>query len=121
MKQTAYILEKDGIYYSFPSQKAVCEFFRAEQSTISYAANNNGMFQGYRIIKAISEEEIYFNKRLHKIWSSMHERCEYEKHPHFQHYGGRGISVCNEWNEYLPFAKWAFSHGYSEILTLDRR
>lgn len=58
--------------------------------------------------------------RLHKIWSSMHERCEREKHLHYSDYGGRGISVCEEWKDYIPFAKWARNNGYSDNLTLDR-
>ena len=58
--------------------------------------------------------------RLHKIWGSMHERCEREKHLHFSDYGGRGISVCEEWKEYIPFAAWARNNGYADNLTLDR-
>ena len=58
--------------------------------------------------------------RLHKIWCSMHERCERPKHTHYKDYGGRGIKVCDEWGEYLPFAEWARTNGYSEQLTLDR-
>lgn len=58
--------------------------------------------------------------RLFKIWSSMHERCEREKHLHYKSYGGRGISVCLEWYDYLPFAEWARNNGYSDELTLDR-
>ena len=58
--------------------------------------------------------------RLFKIWSSMHERCEREKHLHYKSYGGRGISVCLEWHDYLPFAEWARNNGYSDELTLDR-
>ena len=58
--------------------------------------------------------------RLHKIWCSMHERCERPKHTHYKDYGGRGIKVCDEWGEYLPFAEWARANGYSEQLTLDR-
>lgn len=58
--------------------------------------------------------------RLHKIWGSMHERCERPKHTHYKDYGGRGIKVCDEWGEYLPFAEWARANGYSEQLTLDR-
>lgn len=58
--------------------------------------------------------------RLFKIWGSMHERCEREKHVHYKDYGGRGISVCDEWSEYLPFATWARSNGYSDKLSIDR-
>lgn len=58
--------------------------------------------------------------RLFKIWSSMHERCERVKHPHYDAYGGRGIKVCDEWKEYLPFAEWARNNGYTDELTIDR-
>ena len=50
----------------------------------------------------------------------MHERCERVKHPHFKNYGGRGISVCEEWSEYDNFRKWALSNGYSDTITIDR-
>lgn len=58
--------------------------------------------------------------RLHKIWESMHARCEYPKHSHYHSYGGRGIVVCDEWREYLLFAKWARANGYGETLSIDR-
>ena len=58
--------------------------------------------------------------RLHKIWESMIARCEYEKHPYFADYGGRGVTVCEEWHDYLTFRNWAMSNGYSDDLTIDR-
>ena len=58
--------------------------------------------------------------RLFKIWCSMHERCERKKHTHYKSYGGRGICVCDEWSEYIPFATWARANGYSDQLTIDR-
>lgn len=59
--------------------------------------------------------------RLHKIWESMHARCEYKKHPYFSDYGGRGIAVCKEWKEFVPFRDWAMANGYSGNLTIDRK
>ena len=59
--------------------------------------------------------------RLHKIWESMHARCEYEKHPYFDDYGGRGIKVCDEWKAFVPFRNWALESGYAENLTIDRK
>lgn len=58
--------------------------------------------------------------RLFKIWCSMHERCERKKHKYFKDYGGRGISVCDEWNDYINFAEWSRNNGYSDELTIDR-
>ena len=59
--------------------------------------------------------------RLYGIWKAMKTRCY---NPHFaaySRYGGRGISVCDEWREDFPaFRDWALSHGYSDDLTIDR-
>lgn len=55
--------------------------------------------------------------RLHGIWVAMRYRCNNKND---SKYGGRGISVCDEWNDYVVFREWALSHGYSEELTIDR-
>ncbi len=119
-RTTPYILEKDGVYYSFPSEKAACEFLGVHQSCVASAYRHGIIYHGFNVIKPLSENDIYGDKRLWKIWESMHERCEYEKHPQFHNYGGRGISVCAEWSEYIPFAKWAFQNGYNDKLSIDR-
>lgn len=60
--------------------------------------------------------------RLFKIWSSMQERCYRPKHKHFKDYGGRGITVCDEWKaNFLAFKEWAETNGYTDKLTLDRK
>lgn len=40
----------------------------------------------------------------YKAWRSMLDRCCRASHKHFDRYGGRGISVCQEWrDDYLAF------------------
>lgn len=59
--------------------------------------------------------------RLYVIWSGMLQRCYYRGGKDFKNYGGRGITVCAEWeNDYSAFKKWAMSHGYSETFSIDR-
>lgn len=58
--------------------------------------------------------------RLTNIWSSMIHRCENPKRNSYKNYGGRGISVCEEWHDLSNFVEWARSNGYSDNLTLDR-
>lgn len=59
--------------------------------------------------------------RLHTIWSSMKGRCRNANHPAYYRYGGRGITVCEEWsNSFDTFRDWALKNGYSDELTIDR-
>ena len=59
-------------------------------------------------------------EKLYRVWIGMRERCRNIKSPNFKHYGCRGIKVCDEWNDYLPFRQWALANGYSDNLTIDR-
>lgn len=43
---------------------------------------------------------------LHKLyarWVSMHSRCVDTKKNNFKYYGGRGIKVCERWNDFENF------------------
>lgn len=66
--------------------------------------------------------ESHLNRsRLYYIWSSMKQRCLNKKNKAYKNYGGRGISICDEWiKSYLSFKKWALLSGYKNNLTLDR-
>jgi len=57
------------------------------------------------------------NTRIHRIWRAMKARCH---NTNDELYGGRGISVCNEWNRFEPFYKWAKENGYADNLSIDR-
>jgi len=60
-------------------------------------------------------------ERLYEIWKNMKRRCYDKTNKRYENYGGKGVSVCEEWkNDYLVFRKWAFSKGYNENLTIDR-
>jgi len=40
---------------------------------------------------------------VYRSWQAMLTRCRNSKQPYYQHYGGRGISVCPEWHEFINF------------------
>lgn len=43
---------------------------------------------------------------LYSIWRSMRDRCKLPTHQKWKDYGGRGITVCEEWdNDLLTFIK----------------
>lgn len=53
--------------------------------------------------------------RLWKIWTSMRYRCNTPTSPDYADYGGRGITVCNEWqHDFQAFYDWAMANGYDE-------
>lgn len=55
------------------------------------------------------------NRRLWDIWRHMRERCGCSYHKSYADYGGRGIQVCDEWEEsFENFAKWAYANGYDD-------
>lgn len=59
--------------------------------------------------------------RLYVIWNNMKRRCFCPTQQKYEYYGGRGITVCDEWkNSFGAFQEWAHSHGYCEDLTIDR-
>ena len=122
-RRIAIILEKDNIYYSFESESCACDFLGVKHGTVSRILyEKRQTLNGYHVIRAISEQDIYANKRLHKIWEAMHERCYRKTHVHYARYGGRGIKVCDEWkHNYINFAKWAYKNGYKDGLTIDRK
>lgn len=47
-------------------------------------------------------------------------RCNNPNNRFYGYYGGRGIKVCNEWNDFNVFYAWALANGYSDSLTIDR-
>lgn len=74
------------------------------------------------------------NKKLNHVYHGMKNRC-YNPHVRsYKDYGGRGITICDEWNNpekicthygiyskgWQAFEKWALSHGYKEGLSIDR-
>ena len=57
---------------------------------------------------------------LYGVWAAMKRRCNNPNTAYYELYGGRGISVCKEWNDYVRFKIWAIKAGYKKGLTIDR-
>ena len=47
----------------------------------------------------------------------MRHRCQIPTHQAYERYGGRGIGVCDEWQDYETFRDWALSAGYKPDAT----
>lgn len=61
------------------------------------------------------------NTRLNRIWRKMKNRCTNPSNTSYKNYGGRGITVCQEWaDSFETFRDWAMANGYRDALTIDR-
>lgn len=58
--------------------------------------------------------------KIYNTWSMMKQRCKNKNNTSYKHYGGRGISYCEEWNSFESFKNWALSNGYEDSLEIDR-
>ena len=59
--------------------------------------------------------------RIYQIWRNAKTRCFNSNVPHYNNYGGRGITMCKEWiDSFEVFRDWAYLNGYSHKLTIDR-
>lgn len=58
---------------------------------------------------------------LRGVWYHMNERCYNPKAIAYKDYGGRGITICDEWkNDFMKFFYWALDNGYAKGLEIDR-
>lgn len=117
---TIYSIEKDGVTIQFNSEKETCDFLGVAKCSVSSCYRQNCLCKGWKISKVGTSTHNETKTRLHKIWEGMHYRCENPNHKYYSSYGGRGIRVCDEWNEYAPFRDWAIKTGYNDNLTIDR-
>ena len=58
--------------------------------------------------------------RLYNIWKNMRDRCVRVNCMSYKNYGGRGVSVCTEWDDYSVFKEWAENNGYTANTSIDR-
>ena len=59
--------------------------------------------------------------RFYKTWKHMVDRCNNPKIKAYKDYGGRGITVCEEWLDVGNFVAWAeATHPNIEGVSLDR-
>lgn len=85
-----------------------------------YSRENSG-----KRISAFNYRHGERNTRLYGVWTGMRYRCNCPTCKSYANYGGRGISVCDEWSTFPPFRDWAMANGYDPDApkgkcTLDR-
>jgi len=116
----------------------ICDEWREDPVGFVNWAMQNGYAEGLELVRKDKDDGYYpencvflekkeTNKkhgmrrsRLYNIWSLMHSRCENSNLDYYHRYGGRGISVCEEWSKFEGFKEWALNNGYEDGLSIDR-
>lgn len=62
------------------------------------------------------------DSKLYNVWNSIKSRCLNPNVKCYERYGGRGITICDEWKNFSKFMEWACENGYKENadLSIDR-
>ena len=61
------------------------------------------------------------NNKFYKTWNDMIRRCTNQKATGYKDYGGRGITVCEEWLDIKNFVDWAErTYPNTKGVSLDR-
>ena len=75
-------------------------------------------------IEKIKERSIKHNlssSRINSIYRGIKKRCYNKNCKTYKNYGGRGITICDEWlSDFKSFYNWAMANGYKDDLTIDR-
>ena len=64
-----------------------------------------------------------YRHKLYNVYHSMKQRCLNAKDYRYKDYGGRNITICDEWLDedgFVNFSNWAFENGYADGLSIDR-
>lgn len=73
------------------------------------------------ILKKRSKTHGLIKTRIYSIWNRMKQRCTNPNNSAYKNYGGRGITICQEWiDDFLNFYNWAIANGYRDDLSIDR-
>lgn len=92
----------------------------SSNSLLSNKTKSCGCLNIEKIIERNTRHKLS-KSRIYKTWCGMKGRCFRNTEPNYKYYGGRGITMCNEWkNDFICFYNWAITNGYNDTLTIDR-
>lgn len=100
--------------------KCVCDCGNECIVNGSHLRNKNQKSCGCHLRRPEIEQ---IDKRIIRIWADMYTRCYNKNEKPYKNYGGRGITICDEWlgkGGCRRFYEWAMQNGYSDNLTIDR-
>jgi hypothetical protein len=94
-----------------------CQFCNNKHEAITSEVNRGHMKQ----CLDCSSNHYMSHSKIYSAWSNMKDRCINKKCKVYNRYGGRGIKVCDGWNNsFKSFYDWSMANGYDDSLSIDR-
>lgn len=94
--------------------------FIASHSLTSGNSKSCGCYHK-EIAKKFSTTHGKSNTKLFGVWNGIIERTTNKNNKSYYNYGGRGITICDEWkDDFQAFYVWAINNGYKDGLSIDR-
>ena len=99
-----------------------CQYCKKEfECQVSNVKKKDTRSCGCQIINNFGTTHGLKSNRFYGTWRQMKSRCFNPRNVSYIHYGGRGITVCEEWLDIKNFIEWAErTHPNIEGVTLDR-
>jgi len=113
------ILEDLGMINGVRMAKAHCECGKIKSYNFGNVKSGKSKSCGCLPIEKNTRHGLHKTK-LYEVWEGMIDRCCNENHKHYHRYGGRGVSVCDEWRHSpKAFCDWA-KDKWAQGLKLDK-
>jgi len=110
-------IEKNGTYSRIVECKCVCGKIKSVYvgHIIKGTSKSCGCCTKHAKKHGLSKHPLFY------VWQSMRARCYNKNRPRYNDWGGRGITVCDEWNkDFKIFYDWSIEKGYKKSLQIDR-
>ena len=118
------VIENDRMEKGVRLALCLCECGKESDVRVSDLRSGNTRSCGCLskdIRKTINFSHGMRHTRLYSTWSNMKTRCYNPKVAGFENYGGRGITICDDWkDDFVNFYNWAVITGYNDNLTIER-
>lgn len=113
--------EKEGVYWKFICP--ICGGYGMAKRENLKTNKSCGCLRKKRSSDFLKERNTTHGEsrtKLYVCWRNMINRTQNKNNKSYKNYGGRGITVCKEWEDFMAFKEWALQNGYKKGLTLER-
>lgn len=90
-------------------------------SSVKYGSTQSCGCYVKEFISSLNKKHGFRHHPLYPVWLNIKTRCNNKNSTKYKDYGGRGISICDEWkNDFVSFHNWAIDNGWERGLQIDR-